>query len=189
MKHTGTQPLETDRLLLRRFVMEDADALFRNWASDDEVTKYLTWPTHADVETSRHVLKDWTERYAREDWYQWAIVCKDNGPEPIGSIAVVSLKDSVAMANIGYCIGRSWWHMGITSEALQAVIDFLFREVGMQRIEARHDPQNPHSGGVMKKCGMQYEGTLRRSDSNNQGICDACYYAILAEEWEKKKQV
>lgn len=69
--------------------------------------------------------------------------------------------------------------MGYTSEALKAVIDFFFDEVGADRIEARHDPRNPHSGGVMKKCGMKYEGTLRRSDRNNQGVCDACYYSVL----------
>ena len=73
------------------------------------------------------------------------------------------------------------------SEALKAVIDFLFEEVGMERIEARHDPNNPHSGGVMRKCGMKYEGTTRRSDRNNQGICDAAHYAILRSEWEKPK--
>ena len=52
----------------------------------------------------------------------------------------------------------------------------------MNRIESRHDPRNPNSGRVMKKCGMIYEGTLRQSDRNNQGICDASYYAILASD-------
>lgn len=67
------------------------------------------------------------------------------------------------MAHIGYCIGEKWWHQGITSEALQHVINFLIDEVGMNRIEAVHDSQNPNSGKVMKKCGMKYEGTLRQS--------------------------
>ena len=70
------------------------------------------------------------------------------------------------------------------SEAVAAIIGFLFTEVGCNRIEARHDPRNPHSGGVMKKCGMRYEGTSRASDRNNQGICDAAHYAILRSEWE-----
>jgi ribosomal-protein-alanine N-acetyltransferase len=65
------------------------------------------------------------------------------------------------MAHIGYCIGRKWWHSGITSEALESVIQFLIEEVGLNRIESRHDPRNPNSGAVMKKCGMKYEGTLR----------------------------
>jgi ribosomal-protein-alanine N-acetyltransferase len=68
------------------------------------------------------------------------------------------------------------------SEALKAVMDFFFDEVGANRIESRHDPNNPHSGMVMKKCGMKYEGTMRMADRNNQGICDACWYALLKLE-------
>ena len=63
MKHCGTQTLETDRLLLRRFVVDDADAMFQNWASDPEVTKYLTWPPHADAEVSKAVLEAWVSSY------------------------------------------------------------------------------------------------------------------------------
>ncbi len=182
MNHCGTQRLETGRLVLRRFVIEDAEAMFRNWASDPEVTKYLTWPAHASAEVSRAILKDWTAAYTDQSYYQWAIVLKENGDCPIGSIGAVHLNDDVSIVQIGYCIGRSWWHRGIMSEALTAVIDFFFSEVGANRIESRHDPRNPHSGGVMQKCDMKYEGTLRCSDRNNQGICDACWYAILKSE-------
>ena len=182
MKHCGTQPLETKRLLLRRFVLGDADAMFRNWAADPEVTKYLTWPAHADTGVSRAVLEDWVASYAREDFYQWAIVCKENGDEPIGSISAVKLDADLSIVQIGYCLGQAWWRRGIMSEALKAVMDFFFDQVGANRIEAIHDPQNPHSGMVMRKCGMQYEGTLRSSARNNQGICDACWYALLKAE-------
>lgn len=182
MKHCGTQRLETGRLLLRRFVNEDAAAMYKNWASDNEVTKYLMWPTHLSQEISQGVIKNWVNSYSNESYYQWAIVLKDNGDEPIGSIAVVNMDEDVSMVHIGYCIGRTWWHKGITSEALKAVMDFLFDVVGVNRIESRHDPRNPNSGKVMKKCGMKFEGTLRSSDWNNQGICDACYYALLKSE-------
>lgn len=182
MRHCGTQRLETDRLILRRFMNEDAAAMYKNWASDEEVTKYLTWPTHSCQETSQRVIEDWVKQYANEDYYQWAIVLKENGDEPIGSIAVVHMKEDVSMAHIGYCIGRPWWHQGITSETLKAVMDFLFDEVDVNRIEARHDSRNPNSGMVMKKCGMKYEGTLRSSGRNNQGICDTCYYGLLKSE-------
>lgn len=47
MNHLGTVVLETTRLKLRRFTIEDAEGMYRNWASEDEVTKFLTWPTHA----------------------------------------------------------------------------------------------------------------------------------------------
>lgn len=176
LNHKGTQVLTTARLTLRPFTADDAPAMFANWASDPEVTKFLTWPTHTSVEVTEWVCNDWVSHYTEPDYYQWAIVY--NG-QPIGSISVVGHNDQIGMAHIGYCIGRAWWHMGITSEALKAVMDFLFDEVGCLRIETRHDPRNPHSGGVMRKCGMKYEGTLRQSDRNNQGICDAAWYALL----------
>ena len=182
MKHCGTQKIETDRLILRRFVSEDAAAMYNNWASDSEVTKYLTWPTHPNVEVSKFVTEDWVNSYSDEKYYQWAIVVKENGDEPIGSISAVHMNEDIDMVHIGYCIGRAWWHQGITSEAMKAVMDFFFDEVEANRIESRHDPRNPNSGKVMQKCGMKYEGTMRSSDRNNQGICDACYYALLKAE-------
>lgn len=182
MNHCGTQRLETGRLILRRYVNADAAAMYKNWASDQEVTRFLTWPTHPNQEVSGRVIEDWVNQYSDDSYYHWAITLKDNGEEPIGDIAVVSLKENVSMAHVGYCIGRNWWHQGITSEALKAVMEFLFDVVDVNRIEARHDPRNPNSGKVMEKCGMKYEGTLHSSDWNNQGICDACYYALLKSE-------
>lgn len=185
MNHCGTQTLETKRLTLRRFTMDDAEAMYRNWASDAEVTKFLTWQPHADVFVSRAVLADWVAAYAKADTYQWAIVLKESG-EPIGSIGAVHLNEAIDMAHIGYCIGRAWWHRGIMTETLRAVMDFFFDQVGANRVESRHDPNNPHSGMVMRKCGMKYEGTMRSADRSNQGICDACLYALLRSEWEAR---
>ncbi|MDT3843416.1 MAG: GNAT family N-acetyltransferase [Bacillota bacterium] len=183
MKHCGTKRIETDRILLRRFSKDDAEAMYQNWASDAEVTEFLTWPAHTSAEVSKASLEEWTAAYSRKDYYQWAIVLKSNGDEPIGSIGAGNLNDDIDMVHIGYCLGKAWWHQGIMSDALKAVIAFFFEEVGANRIESRHDPKNPHSGMVMKKCGMKYEGTLRESDRNNQGICDACWYAILRSEY------
>ena len=182
MRHCGTQKIETERLILRQFTVDDAQAMYENWASDPEVTKYLTWPMHTSVGVSKAVLEDWAESYGQDNYYQWAIVLKEHGSDPIGSISAVHMNDDADVVHIGYCIGQKWWHQGITSEALKAVMDFFFDEVGANRVEARHDPRNPHSGMVMQKCGMKYEGTLRSSDRNNQGICDASYYALLRSE-------
>ena len=186
LTHKGTQPIETSRLILRRAIREDAEAMFRNWASDPEVTKYLTWPTYEKVETAYQILDLWAGEYEKPDYYQWMIVLKELG-EPIGSISVVRQNDRVEEAEIGYCIGSHWWHKGIMTEALNSVIEYLFTEVGMNRVAARHDPNNPHSGGVMRKCGMKYEGTHRACDRNNQGICDAAQYAILRSEWKRPR--
>ena len=186
LTHKGTQIIETPRLLLRKAVREDAAAMYRNWASDPEVTRYLTWNAYSGIEDADSILEQWTREYEKVNFYQWMIVLKELG-EPIGSISVVRQNDAVAEAEIGYCIGRAWWHKGIVSEALAAVMDYLFREVGMNRIAARHDPNNPHSGGVMRKCGMKYEGTHRSCDRNNQGICDTVQYAIVRSDWERPK--
>lgn len=182
MKNSGTQRIETDRLILRRYVIEDADAMYKNWASDSEVTKFLTWQPHSSVDVSRGIIENWLKEYSDEKYYQWAIVLKDNGNEPIGDISVVHMNEDISMVHIGYCLGRAWWRRGIMSEALKAVTDFMFDTVEVNRVESRHDPMNPNSGKVMQKCGMKYEGTLRSADRNNQGICDACYYALLRSE-------
>lgn len=182
MKNCGTQRIETDRLILRRYVIEDADAMYKNWASDSEVTKFLTWQPHSSVEVSRGIIENWLKEYSDEKYYQWAIVLKDNGNEPIGDISVGQMNEDISMVHIGYCLGRAWWRRGIMSEALKAVMDFMFDTVEVNRVESRHDPMNPNSGKVMQKCGMKYEGTLRSADRNNQGICDACYYALLRSE-------
>lgn len=181
MKHLGTQTLETRRLILRQFTLDDAPAMHANWASDPEVTKFLTWPVYPNADVSRMVLESWVKAYDDPKYYQWAIELKEIG-QPIGSISVVGQNEQTEMFHIGYCIGQSWWHKGIMTEALRAVMDFLFDEVGANRLESRHDPRNPHSGAVMKKCGMKYEGTMRSADWNNQGLCDACCYAILKSE-------
>jgi len=178
MKHKGTVTLETERLILRKFTKEDAEAVFRNWASDDEVTKYLTWPTHRSVEASAWYMDFCLESYKKDDSYQWGIELKETG-ELFGNISVVRMNEDVDSVELGYVIGRRFWGNGYTTEAVKAVIRFLFEEVGANRIAARHDPNNPNSGRVMQKAGMQYEGTLRQCDRNNQGIVDCAVYSIL----------
>jgi len=186
MNHKGTVMLNTDRLVLRRFEIDDAEAMFRNWASDDEVTKYLTWLPHSDVSVSKTVISSWVELYQKPEHYSWTIVLKELD-EPIGSIAAVKQCDDIEMVHIGYCIGRKWWHKGYTSEALNELIRFFFEEVGVNRIESRHDPRNSNSGKVMLKCGLKYEGTMRQNDINNQGIRDSVRYALLAEDYSQTK--
>ncbi len=184
MEHLGTIELETKRLILRRFIMEDAERVFNNWANDDEVTKYLVWPSHSDINVTKNVLEQWIQNYEKNDFYQWAIEIKEI-KEPVGSISVVNQLDDIKMVHIGYCIGKKWWNKGITSEALSVLIKFFFEKVGVNRIEARHDPNNQNSGKVMTRCGMKYEGLLRQADRNNQGIVDTIYYGIVAEDYFK----
>ena len=88
LTHKGTQTIETPRLILRRAIREDAEPMFRNWASDPEVTKFLTWPAHSSIAVSEMVIGSWLQEYEKENYYQWMIVLKELD-EPIGSISVV----------------------------------------------------------------------------------------------------
>lgn len=186
LKNSGTRTIETDRLILRQAQPGDYEYAYKNWCSDPEVTKYLTWPTHQDEDETEEILDGWMDRYDEGNYYNWLIELKELG-EPIGNISVVQQNDKARKAHIGYCLGREWWHQGIMSEALAAVISFLFHE-GYLRIESRHNVDNPHSGDVMRKCGMKYECTLKNYDWDNSGIHDAAIYSILREDYKGYKK-
>lgn len=181
LHHCGTQRLETERLILRPYVIGDAEAMYRNWANSENVTRYLTWPAHSSVEVTKAVLGDWSESYREPSVYHWGITFKDCD-EVIGDIAVVSAEEKTGTAELGWCLGEAWWGRGIMPEAARAVRDYLFDQAGYHRIQAKHDKNNPKSGVVMQKTGMQYEGTMRAAGLNNQGICDLVVYAILKED-------
>ena len=189
MRFPGTVQLKTPRLTLRRFTMADADAMYRNWASDPEVTRFLTWPPHASPEVSAAVLADWVPGYENPRQYQWAIV-PDVFGEPIGSISFIGINESISEVSAGYCIGRPWWHQGYTSEALRAVIRFAFEEMDANRVSAIHNLLNPRSGGVMRSCGMQQEGILRQGYRDNQGLGNFALYAVLRSDrdWQQERQ-
>lgn len=182
MNHKGTITIETQRLILRKFTADDVPAAFHNWTSDEKVTEFLRWPTHSNIGVTELVLNDWIAGYENPNFYQWAIVPKDIN-EPIGTISVVGMDERTAKVHIGYCIGSKWWHRGFTSEAFSAIIPFFFEQVEAKRIESQHDPKNPNSGKVMKKCGLTFEGTLRKADWSNKGIVDACMYGMLASDY------
>lgn len=181
MNHIGTIQLETNRLILRRFSRDDAEAVFHNWASDDEVTRFLTWPTHQSIDDSRGFIDFCVNGYSQQSFYQWGIVVKDT-KELIGNIAVVKIIDEIDRLELGWVIGRKYWGNGYTAEAAREIVHLLFEEVGANCIYAGHDVNNPNSGRVMQKIGMKYEGILRQSGLNNQGIVDMAQYSIIKTE-------
>ena len=185
MNKTGTVTLETNRLTLRRFTPADAQDMFDNWASDPTVTRFLTWPAHPSVEVTGRVIADWVKAYENGEYFNWAIALKDSG-RVIGNIAVVNLNESADAAEIGYCLGRAYWNRGIMTEALKVVTCYLFDTVGLNRVAACHDANNPASGRVMEKAGMKTEGILRQSQRNNSGICDAVWHSIVRSDIEKQ---
>lgn len=180
MEHIGTKRLETDRLILRPFVPEDAAPMFRNWASDPEVTRFLTWPTHPDPSVTEKTVSSWVKRYDDLAYYHWTIELKAID-EPIGSISGVKIDESTRTVEIGYCIGRLWWGQGLVAEALRTLLAFFFEQVGMDRVVACHDPHNPNSGRVMQKCGMNYTGNGPKEGTDRE----LCWYAITKDEYYK----
>ena len=187
MKNSGTVRMETKRLVLRPFVIEDAGAMFRNWANDPQVTKFLSWEPHKDVEETKKILEGWIASYESKDFYTWAIAWREDEGNVIGSIAVPQLNQKAGRVTVGYCLGRKWWGNGIMKEAFAELIRFFFEVEGANRVEALHDTHNVNSGKVMAACGLKKEGTLRRYGWNNQGICDECIYGMVASDYFEGK--
>ena len=186
MNKIGTKTIETKRLILRRFRVEDADDMYNNWASDPEVTKFLTWPTHESVEITRELLKNWVSKYEDDTYFNWVMEDIETG-NAIGNISAISFDEKTEAAEIGYCMSRAYWGQELMPEALKAVMDYLFDEVGVNRVAACHDSNNPKSGRVMDKAGMKLEGTLRQAGINNQGICDKVYHSMIRSDRKKYK--
>ena len=128
MKHLGTKTIETRRLVLRKFTLSDAEPMYRNWASDPEVTRYLLWPAHESEEETKGILKGWIAAYEKPEKYEWCIELKEIG-EAIGSIGVVMVNEKVQSMEVGYCLSCDYWHKGIMSEALSAVVEYLTNEL------------------------------------------------------------
>ena len=173
--------LETERLVLRKFRPGDAKDMFENYANDPEVTRYTTWLYHKSVETTEEYLSYILREYEKENTYRWAIVLKETC-ELIGAIDVVDFFEDINAVEIGYVIGRKWWHQGIASEAAKKVTAYLISE-GFRRIEACHDVENIYSGAVMRNAGMKFEGILRKRRVNNRGQVDIALYSLLPEDF------
>lgn len=177
MNHVGTKTLETKRLILRRFKLEDANDVYNNYASNDNVTRYLSWPSHQSVDVSRHYIEYLVACYKNIDKYEWAIELKEI-KKVIGSIGIVRINYEDESVEIGYVIGEDYWGKGLTPEALTKVIEFIKEEIKPKKIKGRHDVMNPNSGVVMRKVGMRYVGNSI-SENNNKRECILVNYELV----------
>ena len=182
MEHKGTKTIETERLTLRPFVIEDAQAMFDNWAGREAVTRTTQWTRHESVFETEGILTAWCALYGDARVYNWAIVLKETN-QPIGNIACMDFSERDSRCTVGYCLSDDHWNQGLTTEALGAVLDFLFTKVGVHKVESYHAADNPASGRVMEKNGMKKEGVLRAQLFGKDGkFHDAAVYGLLAEE-------
>lgn len=184
LTHKGTQVLKTERLILRPFEVGDARQMYDNWASDENVTRYLTWLPHESPEATAKLLEEWHDAYSDARTYNWAI---ELDGQAIGSIGAVKIDDLSEHAEIGYCIGKPYWGRGIMTEAAGAVIEYLFAQVGLNRIGICHAVPNKASGRVAQKCGMKYEGTKREFLKAHDGVfLDVAFLGITRRDWEQR---
>ena len=145
--------LETKRLVLRKLRADDAESIFRNWASDSEVTKYVTWNVHKDINETKAILDMWLAEYDNDNCYRYGIVNKADG-ELIGIIDVVGYHHGNPV--IGYSSCRGYWGNGFMTEALGAVMKELehdgFTELVIEAAE------NIASNRVIEKNGFKLVG-------------------------------
>ncbi len=178
-KPTGRVEVNTERLLLRPFKLEDVDDVFE-YARDPEYGRYLFLPQqytrmHAEMFLARQLLESWDTRPV------FAIV-RDS--RVVGGIG---LRIDVAHETgaLGYAIARSQWGKGLVPEAGRAIVDWGFKGHGLARIYAPADLRNIRSQRVMEKLGMTREGVLRSHRKERGERTDEVYYGILREEWEQ----
>lgn len=188
LNHSGTMTIETERLILRKFNENDLEDIFFNWANNDEVTKYLSWFTHTDINQTKKVLSIWIENYQYIDNYNWAIQLRESD-EVIGNISLCFLDDWNLSAEVGYCLSQAYWGNGYMTESSLAVLDFCFNTVQFNRITGCCIDWHENSIRVLKKCGMKFEGIARQKYRGPLGFQNFKCYAILKEDWSNRNHV
>ena len=187
MRNIGTQEIETDRLLLRRFTLNDTYAMYHNWAVDEEVTSHLPWNSHKSMEeTGRYILQV-CQTYQNPDFYHWAIALKEK-EQAIGFLQA-EIEKNTDCARLSFCMGRQWWNKGYMKEAAGAVVPYLFEQVQAERISACCEGNNPTAGKVLLRCGLQGEGRLRRAWCGKKGITDLLCYGLLRSDYLRLKRL
>lgn len=173
--------IETERLLLRKITLNDASDMFE-YACNPEVSEYTMWSAHTSIEDTKYFLKSITKMYKRRELVDWGIVHKVE-KKFIGTCGFVEWSMTHSRAEIGYALSRSYWGEGYMSEAVNAVIEFGFREMLLNRIEAKCKVSNIGSARVMEKVGMQLEGILRQHIFVKGEYWDLKIYSILRDDF------
>lgn len=177
IKDLGTQRLETERLILRRFASEDAEAVYEGWTGDLRCAEQCTWKLHPNAAYTEKILSFWIDEY-EDAAYNWVVELKETH-QLIGNVNTVSISRANQTCEIGYCFGSRFWGCGYATEAVRCVLSFLLNECGFHLVEARHSTKNPASGRVMQKAGMEQEAVLseRQYDEAEDQYYDTVIYS------------
>ena len=178
--------LETPRLVIRRMTMADAGDIYE-YGRDPEVSRHVLWDAYQSLGEAKAYVKYVQRQYRLNEPASWGIELKATG-RIVGTIGFMWIQRDNAAAEVGYSLARGLWNRGLMTEALRAVIDFGFRGLNLNRIEAQHESENPASGAVMRKCGMQREGTLRQRLMNKGRFVDVELYSILRCDYIQRQR-
>lgn len=184
MKNVGTKDMKILNYHLRKLKIEDANEMFECWCNDPIVTRYLPWDVHGSIDVTEELLNIWINEYEKNDTYRWIIDDKQNH-NLVGTIDVVNIDNINKVMEIGYCYRRDYWGKGVASTILKGVIDYLFNNTDVDIITAKHLETNLNSGKVMQKCGMKYDGVLRKRviDKLTKERVGQVYYSITRDEY------
>lgn len=185
MTDVGTNTIETERLILRRFEYEDSISMLRNWVADDEVQWGYGEPSYKTEEQARELLTKYISSYDNEHYYRWAIIEKASG-ECIGQVAYYYVYARNNLAEIEYCIGAAYQGKGYATEATKAVITYGFEQIKLHRVQICCRDVNEASRKVIEKCGLTYKGTLRDYFWRNDHYEGRMFFSVLREEYGMK---
>lgn len=170
--------LVTNRLILRKLSLSDAEGIYKNWASDPEVAKYVTWYAHKDINITKALVNTWIKEEDNPKTIRYMITIKGND-EVIGCIDVVDYIDGCP--EIGYCLSRSQWNKGYMSEACNAFIEYLF-SIGFDSIVIEADENNIASNKVIEKLGFTFTHKETKP-------CSKFKPEIITVNWYKKSKI
>ena len=175
--------LQTQRLILRPWLPEDAEALY-TYARDPEVGPPAGWPPHTSVENSREIIQNVLS--AKETY---AVCLKDS--KPIGSIGL-HLNGSTDMTNrddeceLGYWLGKPFWGQGLIPEAARELLRYAFEELGMRAVWCGYYEGNEKSKKVQKKLGFVYRYTTENLDVKLMNEFRTGHTNLMTKErWQK----
>ena len=183
MKYAQFKNLETQRLMLRDIRMDDIQEYYERLYGDGDVCRYLLFDPHQDIGESLQSIQEVLEKYEEGRFYRWGITEKGDG-SLIGIIGLVRIDEEKSECSFAYLLGCDYWGKGYGTEALKAVISFAFEELEIRRIVADHMTENPASGAVMRKAGMNHIGTEKAKYEKQCVLHDAEIYEICNEKSE-----
>ena len=184
VKLAAYREMETERLRLRPVTLEDA--LLPVAASGREPESGYTFPTNQSLEETRNNIALF---YLASPLGRWGIELKENG-KFIGTIDLLDLDLRLKKGSIGYVLNKDYWNQGLATEATKTVIALAFEQIGMNKLIAVHDKDNPASGRVMAKAGMQFshEEAYAMLDPHEEGrIVTRVQYVLTKEEYLAEK--